>query len=114
MKFFNRFLAATLAALHLMVFVPMPMAQATMLGTADVLQQQHQQVEREQLLSMLDDQAVKDKLVAMGLVPQEQMMGMRMMMAMFAKPAEGNPDQLNSEIEFREGGQIFANGQQVK
>ena len=55
-----------------------------------------------------------DKLVAMGLVPQEQMMGMRMMMAMFAKPAEGNPDQLTSEIEFREGGQIFANGQQVK
>lgn len=55
-----------------------------------------------------------DKLVAMGLVPQEQMMGMRMMLALFAKPAEGNPDQLTSEIEFREGGQIFANGQQVK
>lgn len=55
-----------------------------------------------------------DKVVAMGLVPEEQMMGMRMMLAMFAKPAEGNPDQLTSEIEFREGGQIFANGQQVK
>lgn len=55
-----------------------------------------------------------DKLVAMGLVPQEQMMQMRMMLALFAKPAEGNPDQLTSEIEFREGGQIFANGQQVK
>lgn len=55
-----------------------------------------------------------DKLVAMGFVPQEQMMGMRMMLAMFAKPDEGNPDRLTSEIEFREGGQIFANGQQVK
>ncbi|WP_374299072.1 DUF2125 domain-containing protein [Paracoccus sp. (in: a-proteobacteria)] len=55
-----------------------------------------------------------DKLVAMGLVPEEQMMGMRMMLAMFAKPAEGNPDKLTSEIEFREGGSIFANGQQVK
>lgn len=55
-----------------------------------------------------------DNLVAMGLVPQEQMMGMRMMLAMFAKPAEGNADQLTSEIEFREGGSIFANGQQVK
>lgn len=55
-----------------------------------------------------------DKLVAMGLVPEEQMMGMRMMLAMFAKPAEDNPDRLTSEIEFREGGQIFANGQQVK
>lgn len=71
MKFFNRFLAATLAALHLFVFVPMPMAQAAMLGTPEVLQQQYQQVEREQLLSMLDDQAVKDKLVAMG-VDREQ------------------------------------------
>jgi hypothetical protein len=55
-----------------------------------------------------------DKLVAMGLVPEEQMMGMRMMLAMFAKPAEDNPDRLTSEIDFREGGQIFANGQQVK
>ncbi|WP_347138203.1 DUF2125 domain-containing protein [Paracoccus sp. SSK6] len=55
-----------------------------------------------------------DKLVAMGLVPQEQMMGMRMMLAMFAKPDAGNPDRLTSEIEFREGGSIFANGQQVK
>lgn len=71
MKFFNRFLAATLAALHLFVFVPMPMAQASMVGTAEVLQQHHQQVEREQLLSMLDDQAVKDKLVSMG-VDREQ------------------------------------------
>lgn len=55
-----------------------------------------------------------DKLVTMGLVPQEQMMGMRMMLAMFAKPVDGQPDQLTSEIEFREGGSIFANGQQVK
>lgn len=55
-----------------------------------------------------------DKLVAMGFVPEQQMMGVRMMLAMFAKPADGNPDQLTSEIEFREGGQIFANGQQVK
>lgn len=55
-----------------------------------------------------------DRLVAIGLVPQEQVMGIRMGLAMFAKPAQGNPDQLTSEIEFREGGQIFANGQQVK
>lgn len=55
-----------------------------------------------------------DKLVTMGLVPQEQMMGLRMMLAMFAKPVDGQPDQLTSEIEFREGGSIFANGQQVK
>ena len=41
-------------------------------------------------------------------------MGPRMMMAMFARPVEGNPDQLQTEIEFREGGAIFANGQQIQ
>lgn len=54
-----------------------------------------------------------DKLAAAGLVPQEQVQGFRMMLAMFAKPGEG-ADNLVSEIEFREGGQVFANGQQIK
>ena len=55
-----------------------------------------------------------DKAVAMGLVPQDQLMGMRMMLAMFAKPVDGQADKMATEIEFREGGSIFANGQQVK
>ncbi|WP_411838056.1 hypothetical protein [Paracoccus sp. ME4] len=55
-----------------------------------------------------------DKLVAMGVVPAEQLMGPRMMMAMFARPVEGAEDQLQTEIEFREGGSIFANGQQIQ
>ncbi len=55
-----------------------------------------------------------DKVVAIGLVPQDQMMGMRMMLAMFAKPVEGAGDQMQTQIEFREGGSIFANGQQIK
>lgn len=55
-----------------------------------------------------------DKLVSLGFLPQERVMAVRMMLTMFARPAEGNPDQLTSTIEFREGGQIFANGQQVK
>lgn len=55
-----------------------------------------------------------DRLVAMGVVPQEQLMGPRMMMAMFARPVEGAEDQLETEIEFREGGAIFANGQQIQ
>ena len=55
-----------------------------------------------------------DTLVAMGVVPQEQLMGPRMMMAMFARPVEGSEDQLQTEIEFREGGAIFANGQQIQ
>lgn len=58
--------------------------------------------------------ALLDKLVAMGLVPQDQVMGARMMIAMFAKPAEGDPDHLKTDIQFKENGSIFANGQQVK
>lgn len=55
-----------------------------------------------------------DNLVAMGLVPQQQLMGARMMLAMFARPVEGQPDQLQTELKFVEGGSIYANGQQVK
>lgn len=58
--------------------------------------------------------ALLDKLGAMGLIPQDQMMSARMMLAMFAKPVEGNPDKLTTDLEFRDGGQIFANGQQIK
>lgn len=55
-----------------------------------------------------------ETLSGMGLIPQEQMMGARMMIAMFARPSEDNPDQLQTSLEFREDGSIFANGQQVK
>lgn len=58
--------------------------------------------------------ALLEKLVSIGLVPQEQLMGARMMLAMFAKPVEGNPDQLETKLEFKEDGSIFANGQQVQ
>lgn len=58
--------------------------------------------------------ALLDTLAAMGFVPEEQMMGARMMLAMFAKPVEGETDTLETKLEFREGGSIFANGQQVK
>ncbi|PZO67674.1 MAG: DUF2125 domain-containing protein [Paracoccus denitrificans] len=53
------------------------------------------------------------KLVEAQLVPEDQLSGIRMMMAMFAKPAEGN-DVLTTDLEFKEGGSIFANGQQIK
>lgn len=54
-----------------------------------------------------------DKLAAAGLVPQEQLGGVRMMLAMFARP-DGGDDKLSTELEFKEGGSVFANGQQVK
>lgn len=53
-----------------------------------------------------------DKLVAMGLVPEEEAMGLRMMLAMFAKPGEGE-DVLNSTLEFKDKG-FYANGQRLK
>jgi len=54
-----------------------------------------------------------DKLVAMGLLPAEQVMGARMMMGMFAVPGDA-PDTLKSRIEFNDAGQILANGQRLK
>ncbi|MEP5731575.1 MAG: hypothetical protein ABJL67_19625 [Sulfitobacter sp.] len=54
-----------------------------------------------------------DKLVALGLLPQEQAMGARMMMGLFAVPGD-TPDTLNSKIEFTSEGQILANGQRIR
>lgn len=63
--FFRR-LAALLAIFHLLVVVQVPMANAAMIGTNEVLTAQQQQVDRPQLISMLDDQGVRDKLHSMG------------------------------------------------
>jgi hypothetical protein len=54
-----------------------------------------------------------DKLVAMGMLPSEQVMGARMMMGLFTVPGDA-PDTLESKIEFNEEGQILANGQRLK
>lgn len=53
-----------------------------------------------------------DNLIKMGFVPEDQAMMARMMLGMFAKPT--GEDAMSSEIEFREGGAIFANGQRLK
>ncbi len=53
-----------------------------------------------------------DKLVSMGLIPEDQLMMPRMMMGMFATVV--GEDQLTSKIEFAPGGGIFANGQQIQ
>ncbi|KGJ02868.1 DUF2125 domain-containing protein [Paracoccus sphaerophysae] len=55
-----------------------------------------------------------DKAVQMGFVPEDQVAGIRMMLAMFTKAAPEGGDALVGEYEFKEGGQVFANGQQVK
>lgn len=63
--FFRR-LAAMLAVFHVLMIAQVPLANAAMIGTGEVLTEQQQQVDRQQLLSMLDDQQVKDKMLAMG------------------------------------------------
>lgn len=64
-------------------------------------------------LSLTGANALMDKLVVMGLLPQEQAMGARMMLGMFARPGEGE-DSLVSTIEVNEDGSILANGQRIK
>ncbi|MGK7654080.1 DUF2125 domain-containing protein [Roseovarius sp. B08] len=54
-----------------------------------------------------------DTLIAMGLVPEEQAMGVRMMMGMFAVPGDGE-DVLTSKIEVNSDGQVLANGQRLR
>ncbi len=64
-------------------------------------------------LTLTGANALLDNLVAMGLVPEDQVMGVRMMMALFARPGEG-PDTLISKIEMTPEGQILANGQRIQ
>ncbi|HEY8331176.1 MAG TPA: PA2779 family protein [Pseudomonas sp.] len=62
----SRRLAAVLAASQLLLVVQVPVAQASMIGTTEVLQAQQQQVDRQQLLGMLEDRGVQDKLASLG------------------------------------------------
>lgn len=68
---FMRRLAAVLVALQFALFAQLPLAQAAMLGTPQVLQEQQQQVDRQQLLRMLDDQQVQQKLLELGVDRQQ-------------------------------------------
>lgn len=64
-SFFRR-LAAVLAVFHILMVAQIPVANAAMIGTQEVLAEQQQQVDRQQLLSMLEDQGVQEKLQGMG------------------------------------------------
>ncbi len=50
----------------------------------------------------------------MGLIPEDQLMGTRMMLMMFTKPASEGEDKASTELEFKEDGSLFANGQQLR
>jgi len=64
-------------------------------------------------LKLVGGNGLLDKLVGMGLVPEDQAMGARMMMGLFAVPGE-TPDTLNSRIEVNEQGHVLANGQRIR
>lgn len=68
---FVRRLAAALVALQFALFAQLPLAQAAMLGTPQVLQEQRQPVDRQQLLNMLEDQQVQQKLEELGVDRQQ-------------------------------------------
>jgi hypothetical protein len=63
-------------------------------------------------LKLLGANALIDNLIAMGLLPEDQAMGARMMMGMFARPGT-EPDSLTSTLEFKDGG-FFANGMRLQ
>ncbi len=65
-------------------------------------------------LQLVGANAVIDNLIAAGLLPQEQAMGARMMLGLFARPGDGE-DTLVSEIEIDgASGAISANGQRIQ
>ncbi len=64
-------------------------------------------------LMLVGGNGLLDKLVGMGFVPDEQAMGARMMMGLFARPGDGE-DTLVSTIEVMEDGSVLANGQRIK
>jgi hypothetical protein len=61
-----RRLASFVAVMHFLLFAQIPLAQAAMIGTPEVVAEQQQRVDQQQLLTMLDDQDVQKKLEAMG------------------------------------------------
>ena len=64
-------------------------------------------------LTLVGGNGLLDKLVAIGLLPEQQAMGARMMLGLLAVPGEA-PDTLNSKIEINEQGHVSANGQRIQ
>ncbi|MFK7744740.1 MAG: DUF2125 domain-containing protein [Roseobacter sp.] len=64
-------------------------------------------------LSLQGGNGLINRLVAIGLLPEQQAMGARMMMGLLAVPGDG-PDTLNSKIEINTQGHVLANGQRIQ
>jgi hypothetical protein len=63
-------------------------------------------------LRLIGGNTLLDKLVGMGMMTDEDAMGARMMMSMFANPGAA-ADELTSTLEFKDK-HFFANGQQLQ
>ena len=64
-------------------------------------------------LMLVGGHTLLDTLVGMGLLPEDQAMGARMALGLFARPGDG-ADTLVSEIILNDDGTILANGQRIK
>lgn len=71
MRTTKRYLSIMLTALFLLTSMASLQAQAAMIGTGEAVAQQQLGVDRAELKSMLDDQAVQDKLASMGVTPDQ-------------------------------------------
>lgn len=65
-------------------------------------------------LKLVGGNGLLDKLVTMGVLPEDQATGARMMMGLFAVPSEEEEDTLTSTIVVNEEGHVLANGQRLK
>ena len=70
--------------------------------------------EGEADLKLVGGNGLLDNLVEMGLIPEDQAMGARMMMGLFTVPSEQEDDTLTSKIVVNEEGHVLANGQRLK
>ncbi|MEM9477327.1 MAG: DUF2125 domain-containing protein [Pseudomonadota bacterium] len=64
-------------------------------------------------LSLTGANTLLERLVSMGILPEEQAMGAQMMLGLFAQPGPG-PDSLTSTIEVAPDGSVSANGQRIR
>ena len=64
-------------------------------------------------LKLVGGNGLLDNLVNMGILPEQEAMGARMMMGLFAR-AGTEPDSVTSKIEIHDAGHILANGQRIQ
>ncbi len=64
-------------------------------------------------LKLVGGNGLIDRLISMGLMSEDDAMGMRMMLGLFGRPGEGE-DEVLSTIEVRQNGEVYANGQRLQ